>query len=73
MQNLNPNVLERKFELVKERDWVKMLWKKCIPEELYRYICLSENYIIFNKLEISFKTANMLIRNFIKRILILMG
>ena len=50
MQNLNPIVLQRKFELVKERDWVKRLWGKCIPEELYRYTCLSENYTILNKL-----------------------
>lgn len=50
MQNLNPIVLQRKFELVKERDWVKRLWGKRIPEELYRYTCLSENYTILNKL-----------------------
>ena len=31
VQNFNPINLERKLDLVKERDMIKFLWDECIP------------------------------------------
>ena len=44
VQNVNPINLDRKFDNQNERLYVRMLWDKCLPHAITRFIYLSENY-----------------------------
>lgn len=48
LQNLNPIMVERKFDNENDWNYVRMLWHKCIPQEFCRYIYLNNNYLIPN-------------------------
>ena len=43
------------------------MWEKCIPKELYKYICLGDNFILLNQLEVAYQKANTFVKNFIKK------
>ena len=43
LQNLNPLMTDRKFDNENDRSYVKMLWQKCVPHDLCRYIYLKDN------------------------------
>ena len=42
-QNLNPTGLDRKLEILLERDYVKMIWGSCVPHKFSKFIYQREN------------------------------
>ena len=42
-QNLNPTGLDRKLEILLERDYVKMIWDSCVPHKFSKFIYQREN------------------------------
>ena len=44
-QNLNPTGLDRKLEILLERDYVKMIWDSCVPHKFSKFIYEKENFI----------------------------
>ena len=40
LQNLNPLMIDRKFDNENDRQCVKMMWQKCLPQQFTRYIFL---------------------------------
>ena len=46
VQNFNPINLDRKLDNEDERLYVRMLWDKCLPHAITRFIYLRENYNI---------------------------
>lgn len=41
--NLSQFSLERKLESQNDKNYVNMLWDECIPQILYKYVCLYTN------------------------------
>ena len=54
IQNLNPTVLDRKFDSGIERDYIKMLWEHCIPRQLCKFIYLKHNFTQLCQPQITF-------------------
>ena len=54
---LNPFYLERKFELLIERDFVNVLWAYLMPNELYRHISGEANIKTLIKIKIKYQDA----------------
>ena len=46
--------------------YVKMLWQKCVPHELCRYIYLKDNNLIWTQLQITFQKANVIFKDFVR-------
>ena len=42
-QNLNPTGLDRKLEILLERNYVKMIWDSCVPHKFSKFIYQREN------------------------------
>ena len=42
-QNLNPTGLDRKLEILLERDYIKMIWDSCVPHKFSKFIYQREN------------------------------
>ena len=40
LQNLHPLMIDRKFDNENDRQCVKMMWQKCLPQQFTRYIFL---------------------------------
>ena len=38
-----------------------MMWVKCIPNELYKFICMKENFMLFNQLEVTYQKPNKIL------------
>ena len=47
---------------------VTMMWDKCISTELDGYICLKDNYIALNQLNITFHKVSQFVKSFIERV-----
>ena len=58
VQNVNPINLDRKFDNENERLYVRMLWDKCLPHAITRFIYLSENYNILVDPKLTYQKAN---------------
>lgn len=56
---------DRKFDNENDKSFVKMLWQKWIPHELYCYIYTKNKYLILTKPQIIFPKANLIIKDFI--------
>ena len=41
-----------------------MLWKKCIPNEFYRFVCQNCNFITLNQLNVTYHKANEIVNDF---------
>ena len=63
---LNPFYLERKFETIIERDYVNLIWSYMMPETLYNFICMEDNYKTLNKLKLKFHETNEIIKIFLE-------
>ena len=61
-----PFLLERKVDRVENRNYVNMMWEKCIPNDLYKHICKNDNFMLLNQLEFTYQKANKIIKIFIK-------
>ena len=42
------------------------MWGKCILKDLCKYICLQDNFMLLNQLEITYQKANTVVQNFIR-------
>ena len=62
--NLNPFYLERKFESVLDREYVKTLWNMQLPNEFYASICQPEHYQILNKLKLKLYEVAEIVKSF---------
>ena len=67
LQNLNPTQLDRKFNSETDKSYVKMLWEKCIPSELCKFVYLKENFTQLSQSKITFQMANNIIKVFVEQ------
>ena len=67
LQNLNPTQLNRKFNSATHKSYVKMLWEKCIPSELCKFVYLKENFTQLSQSQITFQKANNIIKVFVEQ------
>ena len=65
VQNSNPFSLERKFNSLTDQHYVNMMWEKCMPKSFYRFICLKENFILLNQLNVTYQKANKIVNYYI--------
>ena len=65
LQNLNPLMTVESL-IMKMIGYVKMLWQKCVPHELYRYIYLKDNNLIWAHLQITFQKTNVIFKDFVR-------
>ena len=61
VQNLNLFLLGKKFNSNQDQNYVNMMWVKCIPNELYKVICLKEKFMLLNLLEVTYEKANKIV------------
>ena len=47
-KNLNPFSLDRKLADKNKHEMIYMLWKECMPRNLYRHICKDQNFLYLN-------------------------
>ena len=62
VQNLNSINLERKLDIEKERDIVKVLWDECIPHDFLHYIYKQDNYTEISKPNLTYQKANNIVK-----------
>ena len=65
LQNLCPLMIDRKFDNENDRQWVKMLWQKCLPQQFTRYIFLYHNFLALTQMEITYQKANSVVKQFL--------
>ena len=58
VQNFNPINLERKLDIEKEGNMVKLLWDECIPHDFIRYRYKQVNYIEISKPHLTWITLD---------------
>ena len=47
-KNLNPFSLNRKLNDKNKHEMICMLWKQCMPQKFYQYICREKNFLYLN-------------------------
>ena len=52
LQNLNPLMIDRKFDNENDRQCIKMLWQKCLLQQFTGYIFLYDNFLALTQMEI---------------------
>ena len=50
--------LERKFDSIKDRELINILWEQCIPNKLYTFVTLDENLKSLSKIDNNFQNSN---------------
>ena len=65
VQNFNQINLDRKLDNENERLYVRILWDKCLPHAITRFIYVSENYNILEDPKLTYQKANTVVKNFI--------
>ena len=65
VQNFNPINWERKFDIEKERDLVKLLWDECIPHDFVRCMYKQNNYTETSKLNLTYQKANNIVKTYV--------
>ena len=65
LQNLCPLMIDRKFDNENDRQWVKMLWQKCLPQQFTRYIFLYHNFLALTQMAITYQKANSVVKQFL--------
>ena len=58
--------MDRKLDNENERLYVWMLWKKCLPHAITRFIYLSKNYNILGDPKLTHQKANAVVKKFIE-------
>ena len=58
--------MDRKLDNKNERLYVKMLWDKCLPDAIKRFIYLSENYNILGDPKVTYQKANTVLKKVIE-------
>ena len=57
--------MDRKLDNENERLYVRILWDKCLPHAITRFIYVSENYNILEDPKLTYQKANTVVKNFI--------
>ena len=63
VQNFNPVHLERKLDNEKEKDMLKFVWDKCIPNVFIRYKYSKENDDIISDPKLTYQKANKIVKS----------
>ena len=67
VQNLNPTMLNQKFDSDIERDYIKILLENCVSAQLCTFVCLKDNFTQLCQLQITFQKTNDIIKSFIEQ------
>ena len=67
VKNLNPFSLNRKITDKTKHEMVYMLWRECIPQEFYKYICEEQNFMFLNGRDINQAGVLEIVGNFINQ------
>ena len=62
LQNLNPFMIDRKFDNENDIQRVKMLWQKCLPQQFTQYIFLYDNFLALTQMETTCQKANSVVK-----------
>ena len=65
VKNLNPFLLNRKITDKTKHEMVYILWRECIPQEFYKYICEEQNFMFLNGRDINKAGVLKIVGNFI--------
>ena len=66
VQNFNPINLERKLDVERDREMVKLLWDECITHDFVRYMYKIGNYVVISKPNLTYQKANNIVKKFLK-------
>ena len=66
VQNFNPIKLERKLDVERDREMVKLLWDECITHDFVRYMYKIGNYIVISRPNLTYQKANNIVKKFLK-------
>ena len=58
-------MIDRKFDNENDRQSVKMLWQKCLPQQFTRYIFLYDNFLALTQMEITYQKVNSVVKQFL--------
>ena len=59
-------MINTKFGNENDRQCVKMLWQKCIPQSFTRYIFLYDNFLALTQIEITYQEGSGMVKQFLK-------
>ena len=65
VKNLNPFSFQQKISDKFKHEMIYMLWRECIPQEFYRYICQEENFKYLNGRDVNQPGVLEIVRKFI--------
>ena len=65
LQNVNPLMTDKKFDNENDRQCVKMLGRKCLPQQFTRYIFLYDDFLALTQMEITYQKANSVVKQFL--------
>ena len=60
-------MLDQKFESDIERDYVKVMWEKCVPTQFSKFVYLKDNFTQLCQAQILFQKGNDVVKNFIEQ------
>ena len=58
-------MIDRKFDNENDRQCIKMLWQKCLPQQFTRYIFLYDNFLALTQMEITYQKGNSVVKQFL--------
>ena len=65
-RNLNPFSLDRKLNDQNKHEMIYMLWKECMQNDFYKYVCTGENFLYINGKNVLYLKAAEIIWKFIQ-------
>ena len=65
VKNLNPFSLDRKLNDMNKHEMIFVLWKECMPAELYKFIRLEKNFLYLNQKNVLYSRVAEIISEFI--------
>ena len=57
-------MIYRKLDNENDKQCVKMLWQRCMPQQFTRYIFLYDNFLALTQMEITYQKANGVVNSF---------
>ena len=66
MKKLNPFSLDRKLNDKNKHEMLYMLWKECMPQKFYQYICKEKNFLYLDKKNVLHPKVSEIITEFLK-------
>ena len=64
-KNINPFSLERKLFDQSKHEMIYMLWKDCMPDEFFKFICKKENFSYLNSKNVLHPKVSDIVQSFI--------